>query len=429
MPAKLSDESIREISRLHQAGCGATEIANRLGVSRRSCNKYLLAGGPPTRGLRLKGVPAENLVGRRFGRWLVESHGSRVGRSRTISGWNCLCQCGTRRFVATGELKTSQSCGCFRDEVTKQRATTHGLRRHPLYMTWSRMRRRCTCPTDRVWKWYGGRGVKICETLAGSFEDFLRVVGSKPSEGMSLDRVNVEGHYSCGQCQMCLERGWALNVRWADQKTQVRNRRITMMVTRCGECRPLVDWCSALGVKRSLVWARLGRGWDIEDALTTPRQRVPRSPEESRMVSVWRGMIARCHLPNTPCFPSYGGRGIAVCDRWRESYRDFLSDMGMRPSPDHQIHRINNDGPYSPENCAWVTRKEQSQNKRPGRPLRRTIPRHLIASPKNLLARDVDDGGEAERVDAGLRLVARDVEADANEGRSGGHDEFVPALE
>ena len=59
---------------------------------------------------------------------------------------------------------------------------------------------------------------------------------------------------------------------------------------------------------------------------------------------IWKGMKARCFSPNNPRFSDYGGRGIDVCDRWRESFENFYADMGPRPSPGHSIDRIDNDG-------------------------------------------------------------------------------------
>lgn len=79
---------------------------------------------------------------------------------------------------------------------------------------------------------------------------------------------------------------------------------------------------------------------------------------------IWRGMKQRCYNPNNKSFKNYGGRGITICDRWQNSFENFLADMGKKPSPTHSIDRVNNDGNYEPANCRWATNQEQSDNKR-----------------------------------------------------------------
>lgn len=80
--------------------------------------------------------------------------------------------------------------------------------------------------------------------------------------------------------------------------------------------------------------------------------------------SLWRAIIDRCHNKRNKAFKHYGGRGIRICDEWRESFSAFLAAVGRRPSPKHTLERINNDGNYEPGNVKWATMLEQAQNRR-----------------------------------------------------------------
>lgn len=140
----------------------------------------------------------------------------------TNTYYDVLCECGATSLATGSQLRTGRrrSCGCqVRKGGTKTRySRIHGHRKpwSPTYHTWHDMKKRCYYQKSKGWKDYGARGITVCQRWRESFEAFLADMGERP-EGMTIDRIDVNGNYELSNC------------RWATRAEQERNKRVSQI--------------------------------------------------------------------------------------------------------------------------------------------------------------------------------------------------------
>lgn len=193
------------------------------------------------------------MAGQRFTRLVVLSRAAN-GNGRQAR-WLCRCDCGNERIVLAQNLRNgnTKACGCLnRDNPGPVARHGHAKRDHsgrqsPTYITWFGMIARCTNQEKAAYKWYGARGITVCDQWL-SFEQFLADMGERPA-GKTLDRYpNNSGNYESGNC------------RWATRKEQSLNRRTTRMLTHDGKTLCARDWARELGMSQMTFLRRLNSG-------------------------------------------------------------------------------------------------------------------------------------------------------------------------
>jgi hypothetical protein len=180
---------------------------------------------------------------RRFGRWTVERLRGRVATVR--------CECGTARDIRIDQLESghSRSCGCAV-------RTLRGMGGSTEYRIWANMRDRCMRKKCPAYRYYGGRGIRICRRW-DSFAAFYEDMGPRPA-GKSLDRIDNDGDYKPGNC------------RWATVEEQANNKRQNVKLTHRGVTRTLAEWDRHLGLVVGAMHYRVTvAGWSTAKACST----------------------------------------------------------------------------------------------------------------------------------------------------------------
>ena len=209
-----------------------------------------------------------DMLGKKFGRLTV------IALHRLDKGkyWLCQCECGGITLKRTGDLNWSIKkrrkigCGCTRKESIKKAAeasrqvnTKHGLNHSKLHYMYDNMRKRCYRPGTNRYERYGGRGIGICDEWRNDRSEFYRwALENGWQEGMSIDRINVDGHYSPSNCRF-------IPIGRQSSNTS-RNRFLCWR----GRKQTVSDWARELGIRSSALQHRVDRGWSLDRIFTQP---------------------------------------------------------------------------------------------------------------------------------------------------------------
>ena len=187
----------------------------------------------------------ENLVGKRFGRLVVFEMGPRNKQNKIQ--WLCKCDCGKTTLVCGAKLKNghTKSCGCLREQNTGKMFTKHNKSMSTIYHVYYGIKGRCYNPKNSVYRYYGGKGVTMCEDWRNDFMAFYNwAIANGYKDGLTIDRINSNGNYEPSNC------------RWVTQKEQNRNKKSNRFELFAGKKRCVAEIAELVGLSYSSVLER-----------------------------------------------------------------------------------------------------------------------------------------------------------------------------
>jgi len=187
----------------------------------------------------------ESIIGAKFGRLTVLRFSHKKNRRLC---YFCRCECGAEVVMPSNDFRygNTKSCGCLRRDTTTANKTTHGQYYTKTYKSWQGMIHRCKSPNAWRQKYYGSRGITVCDRWLKSFENFYADMGNCPPN-MSLDRINNDLGYSKENCK------------WSTRTEQNRNTRQNRLITFNGKTMCLAAWAEQIGIRSNVLYKRIQR--------------------------------------------------------------------------------------------------------------------------------------------------------------------------
>lgn len=201
----------------------------------------------------------KDMTGLQFGNLSVVKYAGLNNRGEAT--WFCKCSCGNTTVVTGNKLRSgwTRSCGCLQQTQRKKGFNKrHGMTETKLYVAWQNMKRRCNNPKDIMFKHYGGRGITVCDDWNSSFDSFLQWSNqSGYKEGLTIERINVNGNYEPSNCK------------WITKPDQYLNRTDSHRITAFGKTQTIKEWADESGIKYDTIERRINSyGWSAEDAVS-----------------------------------------------------------------------------------------------------------------------------------------------------------------
>lgn len=208
----------------------------------------------------------EDLTGKTFGRLTViqrdKDYIQPSGQHKVM--WLCECICGNKISVQAYFLKKgyTKSCGCLRKENSKKIHIKHGLYYTKIRGIWGNIKQRCYNKNSSSYKYYGERNIKICDEWLNNENGFINfynwAMHNGYKEGLTIDRINVNGNYEPSNC------------RWSNNITQANNKRNNIYIEYKNETKTLAEWCKELNMNYNTVRTRIYElGWTPQKAFET----------------------------------------------------------------------------------------------------------------------------------------------------------------